>query len=132
MTAGLDRKTDDDAVFRGRQARVDVYAVVNAAGGIADSAALVIVTPIAIHFLGEALWGVWQLVAAVTAYTLLLNLGLNSAVSYHVSRNLASTDRERLGLSINNARTASAVTGLHRGARFIRLILMPLLSSLWL
>jgi O-antigen/teichoic acid export membrane protein len=111
LTAQLDREAGDDAVFRGRQTRVGVNAIVNAAGGIAYSAALVIVTPIAIDALGEALWGIWQLVAAVTAYALLLSLGLNSAISYHVSRNLASTDREHLGSSINNARIYFCAAG---------------------
>jgi len=92
------------AAEKGRSSRLSLNAVFNAASNLAYYAVVVLITPIAIRALGEDGWGIWQLVGAVTSYSLLLNLGLNSALSYHISRSLAVNDLDTLGGSINNAR----------------------------
>jgi O-antigen/teichoic acid export membrane protein len=93
--AGLDR---------GRGTRLGLNAVLNLAGSVAYYVAVVLVTPLAIHHLGDEAWGIWMLVGAATNYALLLNLGLNSAIAYHVSSSVATGDLEGLGRSIRNAR----------------------------
>ncbi|MGH0032254.1 MAG: lipopolysaccharide biosynthesis protein [Myxococcota bacterium] len=99
-----DRAPADDPARRGRAIPISVNAVLNAGGNVAYAAAVALVTPIALHFLGEAAWGVWQLVGAATSYALLLNIGLNSSVSFYVSRSVAAGESERLSASIHNAR----------------------------
>jgi O-antigen/teichoic acid export membrane protein len=97
---------------RGRRVPLHWNAIINAGGTIAYYGAVVVAAPIAIRWLGEDLWGVWQLVGAVTSYAVLLNLGLSSAVSYDVSRGVARQDLELLGVSINNARIYLGSVGL--------------------
>jgi O-antigen/teichoic acid export membrane protein len=89
---------------RGARSRLGLNAVLNAGGSLSYYAAVVLITPVAIHALGDRSWGIWQLVGAATSYATLLNLGLSSAVAYHVSGALAAKDHERLAESVNNAR----------------------------
>ena len=53
----------------------------------------------------------WQLVGAVTAYALLVNLGLNSSVSYFVSRAMAVDDLDLFGKALHTARVYLAGAG---------------------
>jgi O-antigen/teichoic acid export membrane protein len=89
---------------RGARSRLSLNAVLNAAGSLSYYAAVVLVTPVAIRALGDQGWGIWQLVGAATSYATLLNLGLASAVAYHVSGAVAAKDFDRLSSSVNNAR----------------------------
>ena len=89
---------------RGARSRLSLNAVLNAAGSLIYYAAVVLVTPVAIHALGDRGWGIWQLVGAATSYATLLNLGLASAVAYHVAGAIAGKDLDRLADSVNNAR----------------------------
>lgn len=129
MTAGPDQNKDNDSIQSGRDTRISVNATLNASGSIAYSIAVVVITPIAIHFLGETRWGIWQLVSAAAAYGLLLNLGLNSAVSFQVSRNLALADHSHLGSSIHNARIYLLAAGLIMLVVFA-IVGKPLIQSL--
>lgn len=92
------------AAASGRSKRIGVNAIVNAVGSVAYYAAVVLVTPVAIDSLGQEAWGIWQLAGAAAGLMILLNLGLNSAASYHISRSLAVGDLDVLGKSINNVR----------------------------
>src|SRR5262245_30621511 len=87
---------------RGRSIPIRLNAILNAWGNVAQAGVVALVTPVALHFLGEVAWGIWQIVGAATAYALLLNLGIGSAVSYHVSRSIGTGDDERLSASLHS------------------------------
>lgn len=109
--------------------RVGVDALLNTGGTIGYYVAVVVATPAAIRSLGDEGWGAWQIVGATSAYALLLNLGLSSAIAFHVSGATARRDLRALGDAIASARTllllsaAVVVAALAVGAR-------PLVASL--
>ena len=106
-----------------------VDALLNTGGSIGYYVAVVVATPAAIRSLGDAGFGAWQIVGATSAYALLLNLGLSSAIAFHVSGALARGDTRAVGSAIASARallllsTAAVLLLLAFGAR-------PLVASL--
>lgn len=94
-------------------------ALLNLGGNVSYYAAVILVTPAAILSLGEEGWGIWQLAGAVANYALLLNLGLNSAIAYEVSRGAANSDLDGVGQSIHAARTYLVGVGLFLAAAFL-------------
>ncbi len=89
---------------RGASSRLSFNAAINLLGSVAYYAAVVIVSPIAIGHLGDEAWGIWQLAGAASLYATLVNLGLYSAVSYHVTRAVANRDGDALADAMQNAR----------------------------
>jgi O-antigen/teichoic acid export membrane protein len=81
-----------------------INAVLNTGGSVGYYVAMVVATPAAIQHLGDAGWGAWQIVGATSAYALLLNLGLSSAIAFHVSGALARGDTDAVGAAISSAR----------------------------
>jgi O-antigen/teichoic acid export membrane protein len=79
-------------------------ALASAGGHLSVFAVVFVTTPIAVHFLGEERWGVWQLIGATTSYALLINLGLGTAIHYQTSFLTARGDYARLGTAIANTR----------------------------
>ena len=118
-----------DAARAGHSSRISINAILNATGSLSYYVAVVLITPLAIGALGEHVWGIWQLVGAVTSYALLVDLGLQSAVSYHVAAAVANDDAEGLGKSIHTARTYMLGAGLSIAVVFV-LVGSPLVSVL--
>jgi O-antigen/teichoic acid export membrane protein len=108
-----------DLARRGQSTRLINNSAINAAGSIAFYVAVVMVTPMAIGGLGDRMWGIWQLVGSLTSYALLINLGLNGAVSYHVSNAVARDDAQELGAAIHHAWIYFAAAGALIAAVFL-------------
>jgi O-antigen/teichoic acid export membrane protein len=102
------REPDSDSSLKRARAQqgsnLTVNAAVHAGGSIAYYFAIVLVTPLAIAGLGDHVWGLWQIVGSITGYGLLIELGLTSAVSFHVSGAVARDDPETLAQSLTIAR----------------------------
>lgn len=116
----MSKNPDILAVARAaRSTRLASNAMLNSAGSLAYYAAVVIITPIAIQGLGERTWGIWQLVGALSSAAVLVNLGLSSAISYHVAGAIAQGDTDQLGKSIHTARAYMMLMGLVVGVLFV-------------
>jgi O-antigen/teichoic acid export membrane protein len=108
---------------------VGVDALLNTGGALGYYVAIVVATPAAIRHLGDEGWGAWQIVGATSGYALLLNLGLSSAIAFHVSAANARGDLRAMGDAISSARallllsTGVVLAALAGGAR-------PLVESL--
>jgi O-antigen/teichoic acid export membrane protein len=70
---------------------------------IATAAASLLLMPFVVHKLGDRMYGVWALVATFVGYYGLMELGLSSAVSRHLSGALGSGDQEECNRVFNTA-----------------------------
>ncbi len=96
---------------KGRGSGLGANAIANLLGTGGFFLAVAVATPFAISALGQTLWGVWQVAGAVAAYATLLNLGLNSAISYEVSSTLSREDELGLAQTIVSAQVYLLVVG---------------------
>jgi O-antigen/teichoic acid export membrane protein len=60
-------------------------------------------SPFIVHRLGTVLYGVWALVAGLTSYMSLMDLGLRGAIVRFVSRSHAQGDHENSSLTVSGA-----------------------------
>jgi len=78
------------------RAGLRMNAVTSVAGHLSYFGAVFLATPIAVRALGPEGWGIWQLVGALTAYALLLDLGFGTAIHQQVAVQTARGDFESL------------------------------------
>lgn len=82
-------------------------------GGYAVSAAIAfLLSPIIIHGLGNARYGVWSLVADLIGYYGALDVGIGGAVSHYVARYLGKADGNAVRETLSTAMGALAAMGL--------------------
>lgn len=82
-------------------------------GGYAVSAAIAfLLSPVIIHGLGDARYGVWSLVADLIGYYGMLDVGIGGAVSHYVARYLGTSDRQGVRETLSTALAALAVIAL--------------------
>jgi O-antigen/teichoic acid export membrane protein len=63
---------------------------------VATALISVLIMPFVVHSLGDRLYGIWALAAAVISYYNVLELGLSSAVGRFVAGALGSGDKQQL------------------------------------
>lgn len=82
-------------------------------GGYAVSAAIAfLLSPVIIHGLGDARYGVWSLVADLIGYYGMLDAGIGGAVSHYVARYLGKADNHGVRETLSTALGALTVMGL--------------------
>ena len=83
--------------------------VSNWAGYIVTLALGFLLSPFVVHHLGNKGYGVWTLIASLTGYFGMLDLGIRSSVGRFVARYLALNDEDNVNRTVN---TAVALLGL--------------------
>ena len=68
--------------------------------------------PFIVHHLGDRIYGFWALIAAVLGYYGLLDLGIGTAVQYHVAKALGDKDDDAISAVISTSFYAFAALGL--------------------
>jgi len=68
--------------------------------------------PIIVHSLGDRIYGYWTLAASILGYYGLMDLGIVSAVQYHVATTIGQEDTESANKSISTAFFAFALLGI--------------------
>jgi len=68
--------------------------------------------PFIVHHLGDRIYGFWALVAAILGYYGLLDLGMVTAVQYHVAKSLGDKDENAINGAISTSFYALTVLGL--------------------
>jgi len=82
-------------------------------GGYVISAVIAfLVSPVFIHGLGDARYGVWSLVADLVGYYGMLDIGIGGAVSHYVARYIGKDDRRAARETLTTAMGALAAIGL--------------------
>ena len=77
--------------------------IANWLGYLSHAAIALIVTPIIIHSLGNARYGIWSLVMSVTGYYGLLNFGIRSSLTKYVAEYAAKDDKEEVSRLVNSS-----------------------------
>lgn len=75
----------------------------NIAGMAAGMLAGFVVAPFLVHRLGETVYGVWILIASLTSYFGLLDLGVRGSVGRYLAYHRARNDREGVNTTLNTA-----------------------------
>jgi O-antigen/teichoic acid export membrane protein len=75
----------------------------NAVGYLVTLVLAILVTPLALHSLGDAHYGVWVVIVSVTGYYGILDLGIRSAVSQYVTRHWSRGDKPALSRTLSTA-----------------------------
>jgi O-antigen/teichoic acid export membrane protein len=70
-----------------------------------------LIAPYMLNHLGHEVYGIWSLTGSILAYSQMLNLGLNSAVTRWVSKFLAEEDEDGLNRVFNTALVSYLVAG---------------------
>ena len=68
--------------------------------------------PFLVHRLGDALYGIWVLIIALTGYGVLLDFGVRSSIIKYTSQYNATSDRTRLNSIFNTSLIFYSATGL--------------------
>src|ERR1700692_402885 len=63
----------------------------------------IFLSPFIVHRLGDAAFGIWVLIFAVTGYYGLFDLGIRSSIIRYVSKYAATGDKEKLAQFVNTA-----------------------------
>jgi len=71
-----------------------------------------IMSPILVHKLGNASYGIWALIMSLTGYFSLLDLGMNRAIVRFVSMHEANNEKHELNLFFNTTLTLYSFIGL--------------------
>lgn len=90
--------------------RVSIFA--NFGGYLIFAATAFFISPVLIHGLGDARYGVWSLVADLIGYYGMLDVGIGGAVSHYVARYLGKGDHKMVRETLSTALGALAVMGL--------------------
>ena len=80
---------------------VNIFA--NFGGYLVSAATAFLISPVLIHGLGDARYGVWSLVADLIGYYGLLDVGIGGAVSHYVARYLGKNDRSGVRETLSTA-----------------------------
>jgi len=112
-----------------RRVGMRMNALASAIGHGTFFAATFLTTPIAIRHLGDAQWGIWQIVGAATQYALILSLGLGTAIQYQVSYLSARQDYARLATAFTSVRLYFLAVALAMGGA-LAIAGLPLLRTL--
>ena len=91
--------------------RIVRNALANYFGSFVAMAAGLVLTPFMIHRLGDAQYGLWNLMLSIFTWFNLLDLGLSAAVARHVAKCEALDDRERLSQIVSTLFFAYLVIG---------------------
>jgi len=83
----------------------------NLAGFLITLPILILLTPYMLEVLGKAKFGIWALVAAVTSYTQLSDLGMTTALVKFVAEHWVERDVERISGIVSTAFFSFAVVG---------------------
>src|SRR4051794_16986706 len=75
----------------------------NWAGIIVTMGTGVVIAPFLIHRLGESIYGLWILIAALTGYFGLLDLGIRGSVGRYIAFHRAQQDFEQVNSVLNTA-----------------------------
>ncbi|MBI5742126.1 MAG: oligosaccharide flippase family protein [Nitrospirae bacterium] len=78
-------------------------AIANWGGYIINIAIAFFLSPFLVHTLGDTKYGIWSIVAALSGYMSLLEMGIGSALTRYVSKFQSSSDKENLLSSVNSA-----------------------------
>jgi O-antigen/teichoic acid export membrane protein len=79
---------------------------------VATALISVLIMPFVVHSLGDRLYGIWALAAAVISYYNVLELGLSSAVGRFVAGALGSGDKQQLNRVYNTSLLIFTLIGL--------------------
>jgi O-antigen/teichoic acid export membrane protein len=79
---------------------------------VATALISVLIMPFVVHSLGDRLYGIWALAAAVISYYNVLELGLSSAVGRFVAGALGSGDKQQLNRVYNTSLLVFTLIGL--------------------
>jgi O-antigen/teichoic acid export membrane protein len=63
----------------------------------------ILVTPLLVHRLGESGYGLWILIASLTSYFSLLDLGVRGSVGRHIALHRATSDQNGVNFSLSTA-----------------------------
>lgn len=74
-------------------------------------ASAVLLTPLVVHRLGAAPYGVWMLLSQLTGYAGLLDLGIQPALVRYIARARAQSDRQQINLLVSTALSLGTVVG---------------------
>src|SRR6202161_1346253 len=83
----------------------------------------VFLSPLILHKLGDAAFGIWVLIFSVTGYYGLFDLGIRSSIIRYVSKYTATDEREKLSQFVNTALFT------YTGIGVVSMVLTALLSS---
>jgi O-antigen/teichoic acid export membrane protein len=83
----------------------------------------IFLSPFILHRLGDAAFGIWVLIFAITGYYGLFDLGIRSSIIRYVSKYTATDDRDKLTGFINTALFS------YSGIGIISMVLTAMLSS---
>lgn len=71
----------------------------------------VFLSPLILHRLGDAAFGIWVLIFSVTGYYGLFDLGIRSSIIRYVSKYTATGENEKLASFVNTALVAYSIIG---------------------
>src|SRR6202161_1857480 len=77
----------------------------------------VFLSPVILHRLGDAAYGIWILIFSVTGYYGLFDLGIRSSIIRYVSKYSATGENEKLASFVNTSLVAYTVIGVVSMAR---------------
>ncbi len=100
------------AVRTDNSARLSINVFSNVGGYVISAVIAFLVSPVIIHGLGDARYGVWSLVADLIGYYSLLDIGIGGAVSHYVARYIGTDDRRAAQETLTTAMGALAAIGL--------------------
>jgi len=82
--------------------------------------------PFVVHHLGDRTYGFWALIAAVLGYYGILDLGIVTAVQYHVGKAIGDGNPDEINRSVSTSFYAFAALGI---ASFLLTLIVVLLSG---
>ena len=61
-----------------------------------------VLSPFLVHTLGDTNYGIWSIIAALTGYMTLLDLGVSSAIAKYVSKHKALNDYKTINVVVSS------------------------------
>src|ERR1700682_5744341 len=83
----------------------------------------IFLSPLILHRLGDAAYGIWVLIFSVTGYYGLFDLGIRSSIIRYVSKYTATGEDEKLARFVNTSLFAYTIIGV------VSMVLTTVLSS---